>query len=257
MAKMLVDIHGVSSSETGAAPQSILLLASRQAIYQSLAEAFRQHFSTHDVVLAEGAGRLPAMAMSLRLVLISVRAGDEEELAALVAQVRKQVPGIPVGLLIDEDRAAADLSVIGAVEGVLPLSLPLDVLMAVASLLLAGGQYLPNGSVKRQSVVSLSEETQVADTVAAVPVEHAPVEINVGVLTNREEQILQYVSEGFQNKLIADRMALSEHTVKAHVHKVIAKLGVSNRTQAAAAFLRRKNGGTRAPVRAEIEARQP
>lgn len=253
---MFADTQMVSSPESRSATQSVLFLASKQAIYQSLAEAFRRHFSTHDVVLADSAVRLPGIAMSLRLVLISVRAGDEEELAALVAQIRAQVPGIPIGLLIDEDRAAADLSVIGVVEGVLPLSLPLDVLMAVASLLLAGGHYLPNGKINRQANAELVGEVDVADKVLWPGAAHAPVEIDVGMLTNREEQILQYVSEGFQNKLIADRMALSEHTVKAHVHKVIAKLGVSNRTQAAAAFLRRKNGSRR-PGQPGIEARQP
>jgi len=59
-------------------------------------------------------------------------------------------------------------------------------------------------------------------------------EYGLDALTAREREILILVSEGYQNKLIADRMALSEHTVKAHVHNLIAKLRVTNRTQAAA-----------------------
>ncbi|NGP18396.1 response regulator transcription factor [Devosia chinhatensis] len=55
-------------------------------------------------------------------------------------------------------------------------------------------------------------------------------------LTPRERQVLELLSEGYQNKLIADRMALSEHTVKVHVHNLITKLRVTNRTQAAAAL---------------------
>ena len=50
-------------------------------------------------------------------------------------------------------------------------------------------------------------------------------------------QVLSCVAEGKQNKLIANRLGLSEHTVKLHIHHVIAKLGVNNRTEAAVWFL--------------------
>ena len=60
----------------------------------------------------------------------------------------------------------------------------------------------------------------------------------VGIrLTTREAQVLSCVAEGKQNKLIANRLGLSEHTVKLHIHHVIAKLGVNNRTEAAVWFL--------------------
>lgn len=255
MATMHSDIKGISSGAAETEPRSILLLASRQSVYQSLADAFRQHFHSHDVVLADGRARLANMSTTLGLVLISARAADGEELAALIDQVRMRVPGIPIGLLVDEGYDATQFPPLNEVEGVLPLSLPLDVLMAVVSLLLAGGNYNPNGMARRVAPAGVPQESAVmasAAAVAAVP--STSVEIDVSTLTTREEQILQYVSEGFQNKLIADRMALSEHTVKAHVHKVIAKLGVSNRTQAAAAFLRRKDGGSRQVI---SQARQP
>ena len=48
--------------------------------------------------------------------------------------------------------------------------------------------------------------------------------------------MLGLLSQGLQNKLIADRLELSEHTVKVHVHNLIRKLHVHNRTQAAAVF---------------------
>ncbi|MEM9634014.1 MAG: LuxR C-terminal-related transcriptional regulator, partial [Pseudomonadota bacterium] len=35
----------------------------------------------------------------------------------------------------------------------------------------------------------------------------------------------------------ADRLSLSEHTIKLHIHHIISKLGVSNRTEAAAIYL--------------------
>lgn len=61
-------------------------------------------------------------------------------------------------------------------------------------------------------------------------------------LTLREAEVLSCVAEGKQNKLIANRLGLSEHTVKLHIHHVIAKLGVHNRTEAAVWFLENQGG---------------
>jgi DNA-binding NarL/FixJ family response regulator len=71
-------------------------------------------------------------------------------------------------------------------------------------------------------------------------------------LTAREQEILELLSEGHQNKLIAHRMSLSEHTVKVHVHNLLSKLRVSNRTQAAATYRRGLVGapGIAAPMAA-------
>ncbi len=52
-------------------------------------------------------------------------------------------------------------------------------------------------------------------------------------LTRREREVLALISEGYANKRIALQLGISEKTVKAHVGRVLAKLGVSDRTQAA------------------------
>src|SRR5262245_13001994 len=49
------------------------------------------------------------------------------------------------------------------------------------------------------------------------------------VLSGRELQIANLVAEGMLNKEIADRLRISEWTVCAHLRRVFAKLGVSNR----------------------------
>jgi len=51
-------------------------------------------------------------------------------------------------------------------------------------------------------------------------------------LTAREQQVLQHLSEGLANKEIAARMHISDHTVKFHVNAILAKLGVTSRTEA-------------------------
>lgn len=61
----------------------------------------------------------------------------------------------------------------------------------------------------------------------------------VGELTPREAEVLQMAAEGAPNKVIASALDLSEHTVKLHMHRVIAKLGVKNRTEASVWFHQR------------------
>lgn len=57
-------------------------------------------------------------------------------------------------------------------------------------------------------------------------------------LTVRELQVLQLIVEGYSNIAIAAKLYISVSTVKAHVHKVLQKLRVRDRTQAAIRALR-------------------
>ena len=52
-------------------------------------------------------------------------------------------------------------------------------------------------------------------------------------LTRREREVLGLIGRGFSNKRIALELGIAEKTVKTHVGHVLAKLGVSDRTQAA------------------------
>jgi len=52
-------------------------------------------------------------------------------------------------------------------------------------------------------------------------------------LTSRERDVLRYVAQGWTNREIARQLNLSAGTVKVHVERILAKLGVAHRTQAA------------------------
>jgi DNA-binding NarL/FixJ family response regulator len=57
-------------------------------------------------------------------------------------------------------------------------------------------------------------------------------------LTPREIQVLQLLAEGLVNRDIADRLNISEHTIKFHIGSILGKLQASSRTEAVARGLR-------------------
>jgi two-component system nitrate/nitrite response regulator NarL len=80
-------------------------------------------------------------------------------------------------------------------------------------------------------------------TRASEPIAEEP----LSTLTEREEEILRLVSLGLSNKEIARKLDLQEKTVKHHMTRILSKLHVRNRTEAAllhrgAASDRRRSG---------------
>jgi two-component system nitrate/nitrite response regulator NarL len=62
----------------------------------------------------------------------------------------------------------------------------------------------------------------------------------LSLLTARERQIMNLVSEGLSNKAIARQLKLTDRTIKVHLHNVFEKLGISNRTSLAALAIRQE-----------------
>jgi DNA-binding NarL/FixJ family response regulator len=206
------------------------LLAETGVVFQGLLQATQQSFQNFNVTLSD---QLPDADDDANVRIILVHASLSEDLAGVVLDCHKQFPGIPIALMVDDTRS--DVPELGAlldaklVQGLLPFSLQLNVWLAAIWLLVNGGEYFPialmqgpGGRLRRAGGMRMQLESQ--DSAA------------IKSLTARERQVLELVSQGLQNKLIAAKMELSEHTVKVHVHNVIRKLKVHNRTQAAAAL---------------------
>ncbi|WP_430445057.1 response regulator [Sphingorhabdus contaminans] len=163
-----------------------------------------------------------------------------------VALVQDTVPDI---VLMDV-RLGPGMDGLQATREIVALGLPTRVLMLtlhdmpayVREALAAGaaGYVLKDTAIEdlRRAV------TQVLDGQTAVPLdlmnaalrapERATRTVDTkAVLTEREHEVLMLVSQGMTNKQIARTLTISPATVKAHVERIIAKLGVSDRTQAA------------------------
>jgi DNA-binding NarL/FixJ family response regulator len=67
------------------------------------------------------------------------------------------------------------------------------------------------------------------------PVSGTPRSAALSALTPRETEVLRLVAEGMSNPEIARRLVVTEETVKTHVSRILAKLGLRDRTQAVVA----------------------
>ena len=65
------------------------------------------------------------------------------------------------------------------------------------------------------------------------PITAAPRERERSPLSQREREIVALVAQGFKNKEMAEKMFISEQTVKNHLHNIFDKLGVSDRLELA------------------------
>lgn len=85
-----------------------------------------------------------------------------------------------------------------------------------------------------------SGESYVAPTLSAKllnsPPAPTPEAAPIATLTTREHDVLQLVGTGLSNKEVARKLDLHEKTIKHHMTQIMAKLGVSNRTEAAMAL---------------------
>ena len=72
--------------------------------------------------------------------------------------------------------------------------------------------------------------------------DHVDSQINPGeVLSPRELEILECLGEGMSNRSIANKLFISENTVKKHMSSILVKLGLGDRTQAALYFSKMKD----------------
>ena len=151
---------------------------------------------------------------------------DEEDIDDLLERPDHYVALAEPGRLVVGYRDARAASVLlSAIEmqpgllriGFLPLNVQIDAWISITRLLMCGEIVYPQDL--------LPERFRSAPTDAAA--------IDGDLLTPREWEILELVATGMQNKLIARDLSVSEHTVKLHVHNILRKLGVPNRTGAA------------------------
>ncbi|MEU9554677.1 response regulator transcription factor [Streptomyces fumanus] len=90
----------------------------------------------------------------------------------------------------------------------------------------AAGEALLAPSVTRRLITEFSKLSEVPRPMPAAQAAY-------GELTERETEVLVLIAQGLSNAEIAGRLVVAESTIKTHVSRVLVKLGLRDRTQAA------------------------
>ena len=173
-----------------------------------------------DVETSLEAGALRQAAAAL----VGVDAPEHAEawLMRQVGWLRAKSPNLPIIMIVeaDEARAAEALASRLNVQGCIPTSSSVHVAAAALRLVVAGGRYFPAlRDLDRRSAM-LTDAVRLVTRPASL-----------AKLTPREAAVLGVLGSGAPNKIIAYRLGMSLSTVKAHVHSIIRKLNVRNRTE--------------------------
>lgn len=163
-----------------------------------------------------------APAVRPHVAVLDVRLPDGDGIG-VCRELRSQLPDLAVLMLtsFDEEEALLDAIMAGASGYVLKQIKGTDLVSAVRTV--ASGQSMLDPATTARLMRTLRTEP------AAAP-ETAP---EIASLSPREREILALIGDGLTNREIGKRLYLSEKTVKNHISRLLAKLGVQRRVQAA------------------------
>jgi NarL family two-component system response regulator YdfI len=167
-------------------------------------------------------------------VIVAAVARDDERAAAALFALAAEAGGPAVVAIADDaDPVWASEALHAGVSAVLPRDAgPAELQAAVIAA--ASGLV-----VLRREDVAPGAATRVTGAGAAATAPREGAAATRTPLTRRELEVLGLLAEGFGNKAIAARLAVTERTVKFHVGAILEKLDVASRTEAVTVGLRR------------------
>ncbi|AZP15461.1 response regulator [Streptomyces aquilus] len=163
-----------------------------------------------------------APAVRPHVAVLDVRLPDGDGIT-VCRELRSRMPELAVLMLtsFDDEEALLDAIMAGASGYVLKQIKGSDLVSAVRTV--ATGQSMLDPATTARLMRSLRTE----------PVEAPAEPPELAGLSPREREILALIGDGLTNREIGKRLYLSEKTVKNHISRLLAKLGVQRRVQAA------------------------
>ncbi|MDX3414534.1 response regulator [Streptomyces cellulosae] len=163
--------------------------------------------------------RVPALRP--RVAVLDVRLPDGDGVT-VCRELRSRMPDLACLMLtsFDDEEALLDSIMAGASGYVLKQIRGSDLVEAVRTV------------ARGQSLLDPSATTKLMERLRGGPRKEQEENVLPG-LTEREREILELIGEGLTNRQIGRRLYLAEKTVKNHISRLLAKLGVERRIQAA------------------------
>jgi DNA-binding NarL/FixJ family response regulator len=218
---------------------NILLVGPCFKFCRSLVRSIESELEGFGVVYAEVIGKIldrePDAWESVQLIVIDQTLANEliQHREALRAAFRNVI----IAMSYDEAEFFPEHMMEylrdGVITSAVPMNLQLDRWLSAIRLMLSGEDYVPVNLMKMLGLAgplpvrpALKQADDGMDKLAPIMLDR------LDDITPREADVMKLVAEGHQNKEIAARLKLSEHTVKLHIHHIFSKLGAHNRTQA-------------------------
>ena len=169
--------------------------------------------------VAQALVRVPALRPQVAVLDVRLPDGDG---VSVCRELRSGMPDLACLMLtsFDDEEALLDSIMAGASGYVLKQIQGSDLVSAVRTV--AAGQSLLDPSATSRLMARLRGGQQQEEEQDVLP-----------GLTDRERDILALIGEGLTNRQIGQRLFLAEKTVKNHISRLLAKLGVERRIQAA------------------------
>ncbi|MGE0201006.1 MAG: response regulator [Candidatus Melainabacteria bacterium] len=228
-------------SSSAANPLKILIVEDHELARYGLSMALAEQEGVRIVGEAENGREGVEMAMAEKpdIVLMDIGMPEMNGITA-TGLIKKSLPETRVVVLTSISNETEVLASMAAgADAFCMKEIKMDRLFQVLQMVMEGALWL-DPAVARVVAQSLPGAPGMPEKPGQEAVSSGPaVKIrNNTLLTDREQEVLQLIVDGKSNKEIAQALAVSSYTAKAHVSNIIQKLAVDDRTQAAVKALR-------------------
>jgi DNA-binding NarL/FixJ family response regulator len=221
--------NGANGGDLESRPLRVLLVNDHALLREGLTRLLADSPATEVVGEVGSVREAVAVVRSVQPDVIIAEGELNDGGAADVARILRDThPGVNVIMLcIGDDVSDLAAAIAAGIKGVLDKSADAAGLVGcMRSVTL--GQFSISDRLAARMVAGL----------AAMSERTAHLQGHNGVLTERELEILDLIVAGLTNRAIAERLFLSESTIRAHIRSIMQKLNVENRVQAATFALR-------------------
>lgn len=200
---------------------SKIIIADDHPLFRSaLRQAINQTFKNIEIIECDSISSLETTCKThstADLILLDLHMPGAVGFSGLVL-TRRQFPNLPVVVVsANEDPSIMRRAVDYGASGFIPKSSSLDTMSQALQAIVNGAIWLPE-IASSFDPSSISEEQEFAGRLKS--------------LTPQQFRVYMMLTKGLLNKQIADRVNVSEATIRTHMTAIFKKLGVRNRTQA-------------------------